>query len=82
MAFSSQKALKTVIFGNFVMIFKPVLCKIGNFVIKNVRFDPFLALAKNLTKASCPSEMRGQRKQKFWIASFLAMTQSDKQLND
>ena len=52
-----QKDTKNSRFGNFVMIFKPALCKIGNFVSKNRAFDPFLALAKNLTMWSRPSKV-------------------------
>ena len=50
-------------FGNFVIIFKPVMCKIGNFVIKISVFDPFLALAKNLTRWSRPNERTGKKSQ-------------------
>ena len=39
--------------------------KIGNFVIKNSDFDPFLALAKNLTKWSRPNERKGTKKRKM-----------------
>ena len=75
--FHQKDTKKNSYFGNFVINNSTKLPKIGNIVSKNMDFDPFLALAKNLTTASCPSEMRGRRKQKFWIASFLAMTRSD-----
>ncbi|MBQ8957270.1 MAG: hypothetical protein IJ057_02000 [Bacteroidales bacterium] len=34
-------------------------------------------MAKNLTREGRPSETRGRWKPQIWIASFLAMTQSD-----
>ena len=56
---------KQPIFGNFVSIFWLFLHKIGNFVIKNSDFNPFLALAKNLTKWSRPNERKGTKKRKM-----------------
>ncbi len=41
--------------------------QIGNFVIKNKAFDPFLALAKNLTRWSRPNERKGTKKRKMVI---------------
>ena len=58
-----NKTPKNSHFGNFVIIFKPVLYKIGNFVIKNASFDPFLALAKNLTRWSRPNERTDKKSQ-------------------
>jgi hypothetical protein len=51
LAFSSEKAPKTGVFGNFVIQNHPIFIKIGNFVSKNIGFYPFLDLAKNLTIA-------------------------------
>ena len=56
LAFSSEKAQKTGVFGNFVIQNHPIVIKIGNFVSKNTEFEPFLALAKNLTSSGRPNE--------------------------
>jgi hypothetical protein len=50
LVFLSEKSLKTSVFGNFVIKIQSKSPQIGNFVIKNTSFDPFLALAKNLTR--------------------------------
>ena len=49
-------------FGNFVIYFHPKSMQIGNFVSKISDFDPFLALAKNLTISGRPNEMKGTKK--------------------
>ena len=55
------------IFGNFVMRKQRKTMQIGNFVIKNKAFDPFLALAKNLTRWSRTNERKGTKKRKMVI---------------
>ena len=50
------------IFGNFVIRKQRKTMQIGNFVIKNKAFDPFLALAKNLTRWSRQSKLNKQLK--------------------
>ena len=49
-------------FGNFVIHFHPKSMQIGNFVSKISDFDPFLALAKNLTISCRQNEMKGTKK--------------------
>ena len=56
LAFSSEKAPKTGIFGNFVIQNHPIFIKIGNFVSKNRCYGLFSVLAKNLTSWSRPNE--------------------------
>jgi hypothetical protein len=51
-----EKCASFYCFGNFVSKLQPIFTEIGNFVIKNSGFGPFLALAKNLTKLCRPSE--------------------------
>ena len=60
----SQQIEFFVFFGNFVIKNHPNFTKIGNFVIKNKYFGPFSALAKNLTMASRPNEMKQTDKTK------------------
>jgi len=49
-------------FGNFVIKFHQIYANFGNFVIKIIDFDPFLALAKNLTMVSRPNERADENK--------------------
>ena len=50
-------------FGNFVIHFHPKSMQIGNFVSKISDFDPFLALAKNLTISGRPNERTDEKSQ-------------------
>jgi hypothetical protein len=60
---------KQIDFGNFVSNFQPIFAKIGNFVIKIRAFGLFLVLAKNLTMASRPNEMKRTDKTNFGTAA-------------